>query len=125
MLFFLLKRISFAFPIFFAVTFLTFVLIHAIPGGPFDGEKEMSVDIREKLNERYGLDRPLGEQYWRDIKNVFKSDFGPSYKYSNWDVIELVKSKAWVSFELGTYGMLFALVIGILMGIVCIHFHMT
>ncbi|MDR1434910.1 MAG: ABC transporter permease [Puniceicoccales bacterium] len=122
MLLFLIKRIFLAFPIFLAVTFLTFALIHSIPGGPFDGEREMPADIRAKLHERYGLDRPFVKQYCRYIKNVFKGDLGPSYKYTNWDVIELVKSKALVSLELGTYGMLFALVIGILLGTICARF---
>jgi oligopeptide transport system permease protein len=125
MLLFLLKRIFLIIPTLLGVTFLTFAIIYFIPGGPFDGEREMPVEIRQKLNERYGLDRSLGVQYYRYIKNIFKGDLGPSYKYTDWDVIELVQSKARVSFELGIYSMLFALLMGILAGVIGARFKGT
>jgi oligopeptide transport system permease protein len=125
MLLFLFKRILFVIPTFFGVTFLTFALIHSIPGGPFDGEREMPSEIRQRLNERYGLDKPLNVQYYRYIRNVFKGDFGPSYKYTDWDVIELVQSKACVSFELGVCSMLFALLAGVFMGVIGARFQGT
>ena len=119
---FLFKRVLFIVPVFFAVTFLTFSLIHAIPGGPFDGEKEMPVAVRQKLEEKYGLDQPLLRQYVRYIRGVFHGDFGPSYKYSDWSVAELMRSKIKVSFELGTYGMIFALLFGVLGGVICARY---
>jgi oligopeptide transport system permease protein len=125
MLLFLIKRLLLALPTFFAVTFLTFALIHFVPGGPFDGEREIPPEIRSRLNECYGRDRPLGEQYCRYIGNVLRGDFGPSYKYSNWDVADLVKSKALVSFELGLYGMLFAFAVGVSMGVICVRLQGT
>jgi oligopeptide transport system permease protein len=122
MLLFLLKRIFFVIPTFIGVTFLTFVIIHFIPGGPFDGEREMPAEIRQKLNEHYGLDRSWIVQYGHYIRNAFNGNLGPSYKYTDWDVIELVQSKAHVSFELGVYSMLFALLVGITAGIICTRF---
>jgi oligopeptide transport system permease protein len=122
MLLFLFKRILFSIPTFLGVTFLTFAIIYFIPGGPFDGEREMPSEIRQKLNERYGLDRSLGVQYCRYIRNVFRGDLGPSYKYTDWDVNELIQSKANVSFELGIYSMLFAFFVGISAGVICIRF---
>ena len=119
---FLFKRVLFIVPVFFAVTFLTFSLIHAIPGGPFDGEKEMPVAVRQKLEEKYGLNQPLLRQYGRYIRGVFHGDFGPSYKYSDWSVAELMYSKIKVSFELGTYGMIFALLFGVLGGVICARY---
>jgi oligopeptide transport system permease protein len=122
MLLFLFKRSFFVIPTFLGVTFLTFTIIYFIPGGPFDGEREMPSEIRQKLNERYGLDQSLGVQYCRYIRNVFKGDLGPSYKYTDWDVSELIQSKASVSFELGIYSMLFALFVGISAGVICSRF---
>jgi oligopeptide transport system permease protein len=119
---FLIKRIFLMFPVFLAVTFLTFLLIYFAPGGPFDTEKEMSAEIRQQLNEKYGLDEPILIQYGRYIGNVFRGDFGPSYKYMGWNVAELIGSKIRVSFELGVYGMLFALFLGILVGVSCVRF---
>jgi oligopeptide transport system permease protein len=103
-------------------TLLTFGLVYCVPGGPFDGEKEMPALIRQKLDERYGLDRPFVEQYGRYIKNIFKGDLGPSYKYTNWDVADLLKAKIRVSFELGIYSILFALVLGIIGGVLCARY---
>jgi oligopeptide transport system permease protein len=125
MLSFLFKRILSAIPVFFGVTFLTFAIIHCIPGGPFDSEREMPAEIRQRLNERYGLNRSLISQYCRYIGNVFGGDWGPSYKCMDWDVIDLVQSKACVSFELGVYSMLFALLVGIGVGVMCVRFRRT
>ncbi|MDR1366634.1 MAG: ABC transporter permease [Puniceicoccales bacterium] len=122
MFIFLIKRIFLMFPVFFAVTFLTFLLIYFVPGGPFDTEKEMPIEIRRQLNEKYGLDEPVLVQYGRYIGNVFMGDFGPSYKYIGWNVAELIGSKARISFELGVYGMLLALFLGILVGVSCVRF---
>ncbi|UPA28265.1 MAG: ABC transporter permease [Verrucomicrobiota bacterium] len=119
---FVLRRVLFSIPIFIAVTFLTFSLIHAIPGGPFDSEREMAPVIRQRLEEKYGLDRPLWEQYGKYMQQLAHGDFGPSYKYTDWSVAELMQSKVKVSFELGAYGMLFALFFGILGGILGVHF---
>jgi oligopeptide transport system permease protein len=125
MLPFLFRRISLAIPVFFGVTFLIFTMIHCIPGGPFDSEREMPAEIRQRLNGLYGLNQPLIKQYSRYIRNVFGGDLGPSYKYTDWDVIELVQSKACVSFELGICGMLLALVVGIGSGVICARFRGT
>ncbi|MDR2200785.1 MAG: ABC transporter permease [Puniceicoccales bacterium] len=125
MFFFFTKRILFAIPIFLAVTFLTFSLVHSVPGGPFDGEKEIPIAIRQKLDQCYGRDRPFMEQYCRYIGRVFRGDFGPSYKYPHWDVVELVKSKALVSLEIGVYAMFFALMMGIFMGMLCVCYRGT
>jgi oligopeptide transport system permease protein len=104
------------------VTFLTFFLIHSVPGGPFDAEKEIPVEIRQQLNEKYGLDKPFFTQYCNYIKGVFEGDLGPSYKYVGWNVSELIGEKVIVSFELGVYSMLFALFLGILSGVFCVWF---
>ena len=119
---FLFKRILLVVPVFFAVTFLTFSLIHAVPGGAFDSEKEMPSAVRQKLEAKYGLDQPLLKQYSRYIRGVFQGDFGPSYKYTNWSVAELMRSKIKVSFELGLYSMIFALLLGIFGGIICARY---
>jgi oligopeptide transport system permease protein len=119
---FLIKRILLAFPVFLGVTFLTFLLIHFVPGGPFDREKEMPVEIHRRLNEKYGLNEPILTQYGRYIGNVFRGDFGPSYQYVGWSISELIGSKMSVSFELGVYGMSFALLLGILVGVFCVRF---
>jgi oligopeptide transport system permease protein len=68
------------------------------------------------LDKYYGFDKPLLIQYWQYIKNLLHGDLGPSYKYTDWDVTELVMSKLPISFELACYGLLIATVFGILFG---------
>ena len=119
---FIFKRILFAIPVFIAVTFITFSMIHIVPGGPFDSEKEMPPEIRQALEHKYGLDRPLMVQYAHYMKNLCKGDLGPSLKYSNWDVSDMIQPKIKVSFELGVYSFAFALVVGILIGVLCAYF---
>ena len=117
------KRILLAIPVLLAVTFITFFLIHSIPGGPFDGEKELPPSVRAQLNKKYGLDQPVFVQYCRYMGKLVSGDLGPSMKYINWDVSELMKEKIKISFELGCYSFIFAISIGLLFGILSGYYH--
>jgi oligopeptide transport system permease protein len=98
------------------VVTLTFFMVRIVPGGPFDEEREIPETVRDSLNKYYGFNKPLIIQYLRYIKNLLHGDLGPSYKYSDWDVSELVLSKLPISFELACYGLLIAITFGILFG---------
>lgn len=117
------KRILLSIPVLFLVTFITFFLIHSIPGGPFDGEKELPQNVRLELNKKYGLDQPVFVQYCRYMNRLIHGDLGPSLKYTNWDVAELMGPKIKISFELGCYSFIFAISIGVFFGILCGYFH--
>jgi oligopeptide transport system permease protein len=97
---------------------ITFFLVRLAPGSPFDQERAVSPEIRRNLDAYYGLDQPMVVQYWRYFRKlVTTGDFGPSYKYSNRTVTEIIGESLPVSFELGIYAMLIAVAIGVTAGI--------
>src|SRR5689334_22493994 len=85
------------------------------PGGPFSSEKAVPAEI---LNERYHLNDPLYKQFADYLGNLARFDFGPSFKYPGRTVNELITTGFPITFELGCYAILVALVIGILFGII-------
>lgn len=119
MLRFIFKRFLQAIPVLFIVATATFFLLKQMPGGPFDTEKAMPPEAKKQINAFYGLDKPVGVQYVNYLKNlILHGDLGPSQKYIGWSVNELLASSLPVSFELGCYGMAFALFFGLIAGIV-------
>lgn len=111
------RRLLEAIPVLWIVATLTFFMVRLAPGGPFDSEKDMSPEVREAVNAYYGLDQPLGAQYLQFLGNLLKGDLGPSYQFPGWTVNELIAAKFPISFELGFYALLVALLIGITLGV--------
>ena len=96
----------------------TFFMIHAAPGGPFDDDRVASPEILKQLNETYNLNDPLIKQLSNYLLNALQGDFGPSYKYPGRTVSELIASGLPITAELAFYTVLFALLLGILSGII-------
>lgn len=113
-----IKRVLIAIPVLLAVTTITFFFIRAAPGGPFDAEKTVSVEIMRNLNERYNLNDPVYLQYLKYLKNILRGDFGPSFRFPNRSVTEMIYTGLPITFELGLYAIIFAMAIGILAGVI-------
>ena len=96
----------------------TFFMVHAAPGGPFDDDRVASPEILEQLNETYNLNDPLITQLGNYLLNAVQGDFGPSYKYPGRTVSELIASGLPITVELAFYAVIFALLLGILSGII-------
>ena len=96
----------------------TFFMVHAAPGGPFDDDRVASPEILKQLNETYNLNDPLIKQLGNYLLNALQGDFGPSYKYPGRTVSELIASGSPITAELAFYSVLFALLLGILSGII-------
>jgi oligopeptide transport system permease protein len=120
MLRFILNRLFQAVPTLLAIATLTFFLIRLAPGGPFSTEKSVAPEILARLNEHYGLDKPMIIQYGDYMLNLLRGNLGPSFKYPNRTVNELIAGAAPVSFELGMWALLFALVAGLTAGIIAV-----
>lgn len=119
MLRFILKRFLEAIPVLLVVATATFFLLKQMPGGPFDTERVMLPEAKKQLEAFYGLDKPVAVQYLNYMKNlILHGDLGPSQKYIGWSVNELLAGSLPVSFELGCYGMAFALFFGLIAGVV-------
>ncbi len=116
MITFVLRRLLLFIPTLWAIATLTFFLMRLAPGGPFLAEKDIPRAAKEQLMARYGLDQPLHVQYGRFLVNVVRLDFGPSYKFPQRQVSEIIRGSFPVSLELGAWALMFALVIGIPIG---------
>ncbi len=117
MLKFILFRILQAIPVLLIVITVTFALVHAAPGGPFDSEKKVSPEILKNLNERYNLNAPVYEEYLDYLSSLLQGDLGPSFKYVNRSVTEMILTGLPSTLELGLYAIMIALMIGISAGL--------
>ena len=97
---------------------VTFFMVHAAPGGPFDDDRVASPEILEQLNETYNLNDPLITQLGNYLLKAVQGDFGPSYKYPGRTVSELIASGLPITVELAFYAVIFALLLGIFSGII-------
>ncbi len=114
---YILKRILSTIPVLLIIATITFFIIRIVPGGPFDSEKALPPEILETINKKYHFDEPLYMQYLRYIKDLAHLDLGPSFKYANRSVNEIIMQSFPVSFELGFWALLFASIFGIIAGI--------
>ncbi len=118
MIAFLVRRVLLVVPTLFVIGSLTFFLVRLAPGGPFQSEKDVPKAALEQMQRAYGLDRPLGEQYVRFLSHAAVGDFGPSYKYPQRQVRDIIAEGFAVSAELGGWALLLAVLIGVPLGVV-------
>lgn len=116
MLRYFLTRLAGAVPTLFVIVTISFFLIRAAPGGPFDQEQTLPPEILANLQSAYGLDQPVWIQYGRYLGALARGDFGPSFKYKDFSVTELIGQGFPVTLELGTLAMALALILGIPIG---------
>jgi peptide/nickel transport system permease protein len=119
MVVYLLGRLSGIFVVFIIVSILAFVLMHSVPGGPFDETNNpLPPAAKENILHKYGLDRPLYEQYLLYMSNAVRGDFGISVQSPTETVTQLI-SRAWpTSIQLGGIAILLAFAVGLTAGIV-------
>ncbi|MDC7286189.1 ABC transporter permease [Blautia schinkii] len=114
---YIIKRIGYAVITIFVLIALTFTLMHLLPGDPFTGPKAIPESVKEALNVKYGLDKPLLQQFFIYVGNVLSGDLGASVPDGRL-VTDIIKQAFPVSLELGIRSLIFAFIIGILLGIV-------
>ncbi len=118
-LFYILKRVLLALLTVWVVITITFFVSRAVPGGPFLGEKAISAAAQAALEAKYGLDKPIMEQYITYLTDIVtKFDFGPSLKQRGQDVIDIISRGLAVSAKLGVAAAAIAAFFGIIMGAV-------
>ena len=113
---YILKRVGLAIITIFTVATLTFFLMNMVPGGPFMSEKAMSPKAQASLEEKYGLDKPLFQQYVTYMSGAVHGDFGDSLKQRGRTVASIIITKFPVSARVGGISVLVALVVGIPLG---------
>lgn len=119
MLRYILKRFIYMIITTWIIITVTFVMMHSIPGDPFSSGKRLPEQTKINLNAKYGLDKPLKTQYALFLKNlVLHGDLGESYTYPGLTVNSIIKERAPVSAMLGAEALIFALIVGIIFGII-------
>jgi oligopeptide transport system permease protein len=113
-----IRRLLGAIPTLFVVLTVSFFMMRLTPGGPFDRERMLSPAVEANIKKAYNLDQPLVVQYGIYLAKVFKGDLGPSFKYQDYTVVELIASGFPVSFRIGMSAIILALMIGGSLGIV-------
>ena len=125
---FVIRRLLWLIPVLFVVSIVTFVLMHAVPGGPWASEKHVSAGAQAALNARYGLDKSIVQQYliwlFGDLAGgqagsggILRLDFGPSYRYIGRTVNSILLDGAPKTIQLGVQAFILAVAVGIPLGI--------
>jgi oligopeptide transport system permease protein len=117
-LLYIVRRFLGMIPVLLVIATITFFLMRLAPGGPFDKERRLPPEVEANLKAKYHLDEPLWKQYVRYVGNALQGDFGPSYKYSDRDVSEFIWEGFPVSMLLGALALVFALILGIIPGVI-------
>jgi len=114
---FILRRLLETIPVLLIIVTVTFFMLRFVPGGPFTSEKALAPEIQRNIEAHYGLDQPLYRQYLSYLGNLLHGELGPSFKYVNRSVGEIIADKFPVSLELGLLTLLVSLLVGIPAGI--------
>jgi oligopeptide transport system permease protein len=114
---FLLRRLLTAIPTMFLVVTVTFFMMRAAPGGPFDSQRRLPAAVEKNIMAKYGLNKPLGQQYVDYLGGVLHGDFGPSLKYPNKTVLQMIAQGFPTSLVIGGLAMVFATIGGVILGV--------
>jgi oligopeptide transport system permease protein len=115
---FIVRRVLWLIPVLFVVSLITFALMHAVPGGPWSSEKQLTVTTEARLNAIYGLDLPIYQQYLNWVIGMLTLDFGPSYRYSDRGVNDILADGWLVTVHLGVMAFGLSVLVGIPLGII-------
>lgn len=112
------RRLLVAIPTLFLVVTAAFFMMRAAPGSPFDMDRKLSPEIERNVMAKYGMDKPLVEQYANYLKDAVRGDFGPSLKYRDKSVLQILNENYKVSLILGLSAITLASIIGVSLGVI-------
>ena len=126
MLSYLFKRLGIAIPTLLVLVVVSYVLMYAAPGGPFDTERALPPEVMANLERKYGLDQPLVVQIWRYLVSIVTHfDFGPSFRYTDQSVNDIIRQGFPVTLTYGAWSFLVAVLVGVSLGIAAAVRHNT
>ena len=117
MLRFIGRRLLVAIPTLFLVVTLAFFMMRAAPGSPFDTDRRLSPEIERNVLAKYGMNKPVGQQYLDYLAGVARGDLGPSLKYKDKTVLAILKENYPISLKLGLSAIVLASVVGVSLGV--------
>ena len=113
-----LRRLAVAVPTLLVLIVVSYVLMYAAPGGPFDTERALPPEILANLERKYGLDRPLVVQIWRYLVSIVTEfDFGPSFRYTDRTVNDIIRQGFPVTLTYGAWSFAVAVLVGVSLGV--------
>ncbi|MFI4973501.1 MAG: oligopeptide ABC transporter permease OppB [Caulobacterales bacterium] len=118
MLRFLLRRLAVAIPTMFVVITVAFFMMRAAPGSPFDTDRKLPPEILKNVEAKFGMNKPLMNQYFDYVGGVLHGDFGPSLKYHDKTVLQVLKENYRVSLTIGLSAIVIAIFVGVSLGVV-------
>lgn len=113
---FIVKRLLEAIPTLLILITISFFMMRLAPGSPFSTERGLPPQIVEKIEAEYGLNKPMHEQYFTYLGNILQGDFGPSFKYKDYSVNELIEQALPVSATIGLLAFIFTTIVGVGIG---------
>ena len=118
MLRFLLRRLIVAIPTLFVVVTVAFFMMRAAPGNPFSSDRKLPPAIEKNIEAKYHFDRPLVVQYWEYLSGVVRGDFGPSLKYRDKSVLDIIGENFRVSLTIGLGAFAIMVIVGVTLGVI-------
>ena len=126
MIAYFLRRLAVAVPTLLVLIVVSYVLMYAAPGGPFDTERALPPEILANLERKYGLDRPLVVQIWRYLVSIVTEfDFGPSFRYTDRSVNDIIRQGFPVTLTYGAWSFAVAVLVGVSLGVAAAVRHNT
>ncbi|HZZ35312.1 MAG TPA: oligopeptide ABC transporter permease OppB [Caulobacteraceae bacterium] len=117
MLRFLLRRLVVAIPTLFVVVVVAFFMMRAAPGSPFEMDRKLPPEIKANVEAKFGMNRPLSVQFVNYVGGVLHGDFGPSLKYQDKSVLQVLEENYKVSLTLGLSAIVLATIVGVSLGV--------
>ena len=116
---FTLKRLSVAIPTILILIIISFLLMYSAPGGPFTSERPLPEQVLKNINAKYGLDQPMHIQMFNYVRGIVTDfDFGPSFRYKDRSVNDIIAQGFPVTLKYGTWSFLIAVLFGVSLGVV-------
>ena len=115
---FIMRRLVVAVPTLLLVVTIAFFMMRAAPGDPFETDRKLPAQVEKNVMAKYGMDRPLGEQYLAYLGGVMRGDFGPSLKYQDKSVLQIIAEGFPTSLEIGLSALTLAGLLGVSLGVV-------
>lgn len=117
---YIIRRVLWLIPVIFVVSLITFLLMHAAPGTPFQptSDRPLPPSVIARLEHQFGLDKPIWEQYLSWIGNIVQGDLGPSYRIRGRDIQDIIADNVWATVQLGTQAFGLAVILGIPLGVI-------
>jgi len=115
---YIIRRLLGAIPVLWIIVTITFFMMRAAPGGPFSKDRVVPAEVRANIEAKYHLDEPLWKQYLRYMSDLARGDLGPSFRYKDRNVNEILAAGLPVTVKLGALALVFALAVGIPAGCV-------